>query len=157
MVTSVAFLCGFSDEWAGLERSGDQIALLLVHSKRCFLGLDFDRVLFGHTRKVLKLLSENRVAAFQVNDAFPNARKSQLASSDLNRQFLAGFGAFAGNTGNLFRAGTLAAEQFERMANLRKFEVGGRGANDHGVARVVEFDLLACGAILGGFQLSAER
>jgi hypothetical protein len=69
--------------------------------------------LFGYAGEVLKLLSENRVAAFKSNDSLADARECELAAGDFNRQFLSGFGAFASDAGDLFGAGTFTPEQLE--------------------------------------------
>ena len=111
----------------------------------------------GCAREILKLLGEDRIAPFQMNDSLANAREGQLAASDFNRQFLAGLGTFASDAGNLFGAGALATKQFERRSNLRKFKVGGGGADDDGVACAIEFDLLAFRAVFCRVQLPAKR
>src|ERR1700748_1150839 len=139
MLSRIAFLLRFRDKRAGLKCSGDHVSLLLIHRERRLLGLHLDR-LIGYTREILKLLGENRVTPFQVNDTLANARQRQLAASDFNREFLAGLGTFASDAGNLFGAGALTTEQFEGGSHLRKFQVGGRSADDDGVARAVEFD-----------------
>src|SRR5580692_9424754 len=150
----VALLFRFGNKRARLKCVGNQVSLLLIHRERRLLGLHLDR-LIGYAREILKLLGENRITPFQMNDALANPRKGQLAASDFNRQFLAGLGTFASDSGNLFGAGALTTKQFEGGSNLRKFQVGGCCPHDDGVARAIEFDLLAFGAIFGRVQLPA--
>src|ERR1700744_2870557 len=92
-----------------------------------------------------------------MDDSLANPSQRQLAPGNLNRQFLACLGAFAGDTSDFFSAGTFTAQQFERSSDLCEFKVGGGSADNHGVARAFEFELLALRAVLCGFQLSAER
>ncbi len=115
------------------------------------------RSLVRRSREIAKLLRENRVAPFEMDDSLADARESELTANVFDRQFLASFGAFARHTGNFLGACAFAAQKLERMANLGKFKIGGGGANDYGVARSFEFDPLSFGASLGCFQLSAQR
>src|ERR1700751_5001992 len=154
MLSRIAFLFRFRDKRARLKPSGDHVRLLLIHRERRLLGLHLDR-LTGYAREILKLLGENRITPFQMNDALANPRKGQLAASDFNRQFLAGLGTLASDSGNLFGAGALTTEQFEGGSNLCEFKVRGGSTDDDGIARAVEFDLLAFRTVFGRVQLPA--
>src|ERR1700733_8292793 len=105
---------------------------------------------FGYAGKIAKLGFGVSAAVLQLDDAFFHTGDGELRARNFNRQFLISGDAVADRLQNLSAAGLLGAQEIERMADFRKFEICGSGADRDVVPDAIELEPSILGAILGG-------